>query len=172
MTDSLHETFDALMDELVSPMVIVTTASDGVRAGCLVGFHAQCGMEPPRYAVWLSKANRTYKVGALSDHFAIHFLTNGDRRLAELFGGRTGDEVDKFEHCSWHAGEGGVPLLDDCSNRFVGRRAALLDAGTDHVCLILEPVSADHAGVGAQLSLSDVIDIEPGHGARERQRPR
>jgi len=102
----------------------------------------------------------------------VHFLTRADRALAELFGGCTGDEVDKFGQCSWQEGEGGVPLLDDCPNRFVGRRAALLDSDTDHVCLVLEPISADHAGIGRQLSLAEVIDIEPGHGPRERQRPR
>ena len=168
----VDETFDALMGDLVSPMVVVTTASGGKEAGCLVGFHAQCGMEPLRYAIWLSKANRTYRVGALSDHFAVHFLTRDDREVAELFGGETGDEVDKFAGCAWTPGEGGVPLLDACPNRFVGRRTALLDAGTDHVCIVLAPVAADRAGVTAQMSLPDVIDIDPGHGAEERQRPR
>ena len=40
--------------------------------------------------------------------------------LAELFGGETGDEVDKFARCAWHEGPEGVPMLDGCANRFVG----------------------------------------------------
>jgi len=172
VTGSVEETFDTLMGELVSPMVVVTTASGGTRAGCLVGFHVQCGLEPPRYAIWLSKANRTYKVGALSEVFAVHFLARGDRAIAELFGAATGDEVDKFDRCSWTEGEGGVPLVDACPNRFTGRRTAWLDAGDDHVCIVLEPVEAEHVGLGRPLSLFDVVDLEPGHGATERQRPR
>ena len=31
-------------------MVVVTTAQGDERAGCLVGFHAQSSIEPPRYA--------------------------------------------------------------------------------------------------------------------------
>jgi flavin reductase (DIM6/NTAB) family NADH-FMN oxidoreductase RutF len=169
---STDDDLDALLEELTTPMVVVTTAQDGVRAGCLVGFHGQCGMEPRRYAVWLSKANRTYRVGALSERFAVHFPRRGDRALAELFGGETGDEVDKWERVAWTEGPDGVPLLDACPNRFVGRRVALLDADTDHVCIVLEPEAVDHEGLGEQMSLADVVDIEPGHGADERQRPR
>ena len=44
-----HDELDALMADLDGPMVIVTTAAGDARSGCLVGFHAQCGMEPPRY---------------------------------------------------------------------------------------------------------------------------
>ena len=57
--------FNELMALIDHPMVVVTTAAGHARAGCLVGFHCQCGMEPPLYAVWLSKANHTYRIGAL-----------------------------------------------------------------------------------------------------------
>jgi len=166
-----EEPFDQLMVGLDSPMVIVTTAAGGARAGCLVGFHAQCGMEPPRYAVWLSKANHTYRVGALADVFVVHFLVEGNRPLAELFGTLTGNEVDKFEQCAWSAGPEGVPLLEDCPNRIVGRRAAWLDSGADHVCLMLDPIEASHAGGSNWLTFREVMDLEAGHAAEERQRP-
>jgi flavin reductase (DIM6/NTAB) family NADH-FMN oxidoreductase RutF len=166
------EVFDELMGELDHPMAIVTTASGDVRAGCLVGFHAQCGMEPPAYGVWLSKANHTYRIGALAEVFAVHFPRQEHHALAALFGSTTGDEVDKFERCSWTAGPDGVPLLDDCPDRFVGRRAAFLDAGADHVCLMLRPIDAEHRGAGSGwLRLSQVLDLEPGHPAEDRQEP-
>lgn len=170
----MDEAFDALVGELVTPMAVVTTASPGggePRAGCLVGFHGQCGLEPRRYAVWLSKANRTYRVGVLADTFAVHLLGRDDGEVAALFGTETGDEVDKLARGAWTEGPGGVPLLDACPNRLVGRRVALLDAGADHVCVVLAPVRVDHAGLGPQLSLPDVAGLEPGHGAGERQRP-
>lgn len=172
MSDDVHDRFEALMADRTTEMAIVTTASGGVRAGCLVGFHVQCGIEPPAYAIWLSKANHTYRIGALSSTFAVHFPTPEHHDLAALFGGVTGDEVDKFDQCAWTEGPDGVPLLDDVPDRFVGRRTALLDHLADHVCVTLEPVAADHMGAGRPLTMSDVDDVEPGKRAEERQRPR
>ena len=63
MPDDLDHRFADLMTSLDHPMAIVTTASGEVRSGCLVGFHSQCGIDPPRYAIWLSKGNHTYRAG-------------------------------------------------------------------------------------------------------------
>jgi flavin reductase (DIM6/NTAB) family NADH-FMN oxidoreductase RutF len=164
-------TFNELMVRLDHTVAVLTAASGGVRAGCLVGFHAQCGIDPPEYAVWLSKANRTYRVGALVETFAVHFLGRDDHDLAELFGATTGDDIDKFDQCSWVCGPDGVPVLDRVEDRFVGRRRALLDAGSDHACLVLEPLEAS-VGERALLWFGEVADLEPGHAAEERQRPR
>ena len=87
--------FDSIMASLDAPMAVVTTAAGDERAGCLVGFHAQSSIHPGRYAVWLSKANHTYRVGLLSTHYGVHLLTRDDRPVAELFGTVSGDEVDK-----------------------------------------------------------------------------
>lgn len=164
-------TFDDLMARLDPPMAVVTTVVEGERAGCLVGFHAQCAIEPPRYAVWLSRANDTYRVGALAEVFAVHLLREGDHDLAALFGGETGDDVDKFARCDWTEGEAGVPLLDACPDRFVGRRVGLVDADTDHVCVVLEPLAAEAGPPLARLRLHEVDDVEPGHPAEERHGP-
>jgi flavin reductase (DIM6/NTAB) family NADH-FMN oxidoreductase RutF len=173
MTDDA-ERFSRLMTAADHPMVIVTTASADVRAGCLVGFHAQAGISPLEYAIWLSKANHTYRVGALAERFAVHLPRRDDRDLAELFGGSSGDDVDKFASCRWSEGPGGVPLLDDCPDRFVGERVAWLDPGSDHVCVVLRPVAV-HVDPGRAaddvLWFSSVSDIEAGHAAEERQRP-
>ncbi len=133
--------FEALMGAIDHTMVILTTATDDARAGCLVGFHSQCGIDPPRYAVWVSKANHTYRVAAAAETFAVHVLRSDHLALAELFGGESGDDVDKFAQCSWTAGPDGVPLLDACGDRFVGRRVELVDVGADHVCLVLAPTA-------------------------------
>jgi flavin reductase (DIM6/NTAB) family NADH-FMN oxidoreductase RutF len=162
--------FDDLMGRLDHPMAVVTTAAGSARAGCLVGFHSQCGMEPPAYAIWLSKANHTDRVGVLAETFAVHFLGVLDRPLAVLFGTTSGDTVDPFERCDWVEGPDGVPVLGQVADRFVGRRVALLDVGADHVCVVLEPVEV-HVGEGGLLPLSDVTDLEAGHPATDRQRP-
>jgi flavin reductase (DIM6/NTAB) family NADH-FMN oxidoreductase RutF len=163
--------FEALMGQLDSPMVVVTTASAGARAGCLVGFHTQSSIHPARYAIWLSKANHTFRLGLLADTFAVHFLGETDRGLAELFGTQTGDTTDKFEQCEWTEGPDGVPLLDDCLNRFVARRVALLDEGGDHVCLVVEPNRAEHASPFSPMTFQQLRDLDAGHDSDDRQAP-
>jgi flavin reductase (DIM6/NTAB) family NADH-FMN oxidoreductase RutF len=158
--------FDRLMARLDHPMAVVTTAFGDERAGCLVGFHAQCSIEPPQYAVWISKVNHTYRVAALAETFVVHFLGRGDRAVAELFGTTTGDDTDKFARCSWVEGPDGVPVLDQIADRVVGRRTALLDAGGDHVCVVLAPVQA-FSGSGALLGYDEVDDLQAGHPADE-----
>ena len=114
--------FGTLMSALDNPLIVVTTAEAGERAGCLVGFHTQSSIDPQRYCVWLSKANHTYRVGLHSSHLAIHFLSAADLPLAELFGTLTGDTVDKFAGLRVSPGAGGAPVLADCPNWLVARR--------------------------------------------------
>jgi flavin reductase (DIM6/NTAB) family NADH-FMN oxidoreductase RutF len=162
------DAFDALMAGADSAMVVVTVSDGDERAGCLVGFHTQCSIDPPRFAVWVSKANHTCRVALRSSHLAVHFLGGDDRDLAELFGGETGDEVDKFEAVDWEPGPGGVPVLRRCDNRVVLRRLVLLDESSDHLCIVAEPVDAACSAGFMPLRLGAVTDIDPGHDADER----
>lgn len=146
------------------PMHVVTAAADGERSGCLVGFAAQCSIEPPRFAVWLSKKNHTFRVANKAQHLGVHFPGPDDHALAELFGGETGDEVDKFARVAWREGPEGVPVLDDLPTWFVGRVSERFDSG-DHVCFMLVPVAASVGGSGRQLGFQAVRDIDAGHEA-------
>jgi flavin reductase (DIM6/NTAB) family NADH-FMN oxidoreductase RutF len=160
-------TASALQEQLTSqfdpPLVVVTVTDGQERSGCLVGFSTQCSIDPGRFAIWVSRANHTFPVGMDADVFAVHFLTEADRPVAELFGGETDDRVDKFARCDWRPGDGGVPLLEACPNRFVGRRVALLDTGGDHVCMVLEPFEVASAGPFRPLRHSHVSGLEAGH---------
>ncbi|MFL6205193.1 MAG: flavin reductase family protein [Acidimicrobiales bacterium] len=160
----MRAAFDELMGDLDQSMVIVTTVAGDERSGCLVGFHSQCSIDPVRYVVWLSQANHTHGVAVRASTFAVHLIPTGRHDLAELFGGRTGDEVDKLARCEWRDGPGGVPLIDGCPDRFVGERVGWL-AGGDHDGVVLEPVDAERSGDGPWLRLSDATDIDAGHAA-------
>jgi flavin reductase (DIM6/NTAB) family NADH-FMN oxidoreductase RutF len=163
--------FNTLMAALDSPLIVVTTADERERAGCLVEFHVQSSIEPQRYCVWLSKANYTYRVALQSSHLVIHFLTADDLPLAELFGTQTGDTVDKFAGLAVDSGPGGAPVLQQCPNWLAVRRIALLDEGGDHVCLTTEPVAAQTAGPFRPLRISRAGHLKAGHGAEERPEP-
>lgn len=169
---SSGEDFNALMTLSDPSMVIVTTADDRERAGCLVGFHAQSGLEPGNFTVWLSKANHTFRVAVFAQSIAVHFLAADDIDLATTFGTISGDDQDKFALCDWHAGPDDVPLLDGCPNRIVGRKVALLDTRSDHVCVVLDPIDAHHDGPFTPMRLSDVVHLRAGHQAEERPQPR
>jgi flavin reductase (DIM6/NTAB) family NADH-FMN oxidoreductase RutF len=166
------DAFDALIAGLDPAMAIVTAVSDSERAGCLIGFHAQCSISPRRYVVWLSKANHTFRVALHARHFAVHFLPEdiGDD-LPRLFGTVSGDDVDKFARCAWEPGRGGVPVLRDCPTRFTAERVALLDEGSDHVCLVIAPTEAWAEDGFRPLRLSQVTHLQPGHESEERPEP-
>lgn len=163
--------FDEVMAQLDPPMAIVTTSNGHERAGCLIGFHAQSGIDPQSLTVWLSKANHTFRVGATAQTFAVHFLSVDDVGLAELFGTTTGDDIDKFSRCEWHEGPDGVPLLDALGQHVVGRKQALLETSADHVCVVLDPVETFYRGPFEPLRLADVRHLDPGHDAAERPEP-
>ena len=166
-----RDAFDSLMASLDSPMAVVTAAAGHERAGCLIGFHAQCSIDPGQHAVWLSKANHTYRVALLGSHLGVHLLTEEDRDIATLFGTVSGDDTDKFAGLAVESGPGGVPLLATCPNRLVVRRVALLDVGGDHVCFVTEPIEATTTGAFRPLRLSAVSGLDAGHDVHERPRP-
>lgn len=153
---------DGFFDRLDPDMCVVTAAADGERAGCLAGFASQCSMRPQRFVVWLSRANRTYRVARSAHCLAVHLLTREQRGLAELFGGETGDEVDKFARVAWHEGHGGAAVLADAAAWFVGTVLHRTDGG-DHVGFVLDPVQWGEGPGGPLLRLSDALPIEAGH---------
>jgi flavin reductase (DIM6/NTAB) family NADH-FMN oxidoreductase RutF len=159
-----ERTFQRLVTRLDYPMFIATVAAGGERAGCLIGFATQCSIHPPRFLAGISDKNRTYRVAQGAESMAIHLVPEGATELAELFGGETGDEVDKFERCAWRPGPNDVPLLDDCPNRFVGRILERVDFG-DHTGMVLEPFYADEDEASGQLGFHRAKRIDPGHEA-------
>lgn len=165
--------FDRITQTLDPPLLVVTAANGRERAGCVVGFHAQCSLDPLRYAIWLSKANRTYRVALDSEYLGIHLLGAGNHRLGKWFGGHSGDDVDTFADVAVDLGPGGVPLLRGVPGRFAGRRVSLFDDDEgDHACFVVEPGpghadepdSAETPGSGeGLLTVSGLSDVEPGH---------
>jgi flavin reductase (DIM6/NTAB) family NADH-FMN oxidoreductase RutF len=166
MTDERKptEAFDELVGELDYPMFIATTSADGERAGCLVGFATQCSIDPPRFLVCLSDKNYTCRVARRAEALAVHFVPASAPYLAELFGGTTGDEVDKFARCEWREGPHDLPILSECDNWFAGAVLARHDLG-DHIGFLLEP-TATHTGIPLEeFTFHRARRIEPGHEA-------
>ncbi len=166
MADMDHmDDMDAFTSRLDPDMCVVTAAAGGERAGCLVGFASQCSLRPVRFVVWLSEVNRTFRVARSAQVLAVHLLAREQVGLAEIFGGRTGDDgVDKFQDVRWRQGYGGAVVLQDTEAWFVGRVVRHADGG-DHIGFVLDPVEwgAREGSSTPLLRLSDARGIEPGH---------
>ena len=94
---------------------------------------------------------------------AIHWLADDDRGLAELFGGETGDEIDKFERSAWQPGPGGAPVLEGIKGWVAGPVVDRLDVG-DHVAFVIDAATGAAADRSAgELGFQAVKDLEPGH---------
>jgi flavin reductase (DIM6/NTAB) family NADH-FMN oxidoreductase RutF len=159
----VQRTFDRLAGLLDYSMFIVTArAPDGEPLGCLVGFATQTSIDPGRMLVCLSRTNRTYTRGRDAEHLGVHWIPAEAADLAELFGGATGDEVDKFARTPWADGPCAVPILARCPNWIVGRVLARFDVG-DHDGYLLEPRAAQAGAAGAEFSFHRAKAIAPGH---------
>src|SRR5437588_2220570 len=154
--------FERLMAQLDYSLLIVTVASGGERSGCLVGFASQVSIDPPRFLICLSVKNRTHRIARDAEVVVVHFLPAEAVEIAELFGGETGDEVDKLARVEWRRGPGGAPVLGALEDWFAGRILSRLDFG-DHCGLVLEPIEGEAHHSGSPLTFRRAKRIEPGH---------
>ena len=157
-------TVHQLVGDLDYPMFIVTVATSAERAGCLVGFLTQCSIDPPRFIVCLSDKNRTFRVACAAQVMVVHLVPSQATELAELFGSRSGDKVDKFARCRWSEGPGGAPLLADCGSWFAARILDRIEGG-DHWAFLLDPFEAASDSGERPFNFHRAKRLEPGHGA-------
>ena len=75
-----------------------------------------------------------------ADYFAVHILSREQEELSGRFAKRG---ADKFAGLTPARGPDGIPLLDDCSARFVCRTAYQYEGG-DHIIFVGEVVDFDH----------------------------
>ncbi len=143
------------------PVFIVTTTDGVQRDGCVIGFATQTSVHPGRFLVCLSRANRTFALAREASALAVHLIPRERADLAELFGGETGDEVDKLARCEWTAGPHDLPILGGCPSWFAGSILSRHDLG-DHEGYLLDPIAARYEP-GELLYFQDVKYIEPGH---------
>lgn len=169
-SDAASSAFDQLIHRRNAAMLIATvsvgTGRDIERSGCLVGFATQCSIEPRRFLLCLSVVNHTTELASRAELVGVHAVPADRFDLAERFGGETGDDgsVDKFADGGWFEGPQGVPMLEDCPDRFLGRVLERAPLG-DHVGYVLEPVQAEVGPPYRYLHLDRAEEITPGHPA-------
>jgi flavin reductase (DIM6/NTAB) family NADH-FMN oxidoreductase RutF len=160
-TPNVNKEFARLVATLDYPVYVATTAGEGEPAGCLVGFATQCSIHPPRFLACISKKNHTFELARRAAVFAVHVIDEENKAIAEVFGGESGDRVDKFARVRWHYVDG-VPVLADCPRWFTGSVLEQIDLG-DHVGHLLEPLHVEAGSPAEQLTYQQARDIKPGH---------
>jgi flavin reductase (DIM6/NTAB) family NADH-FMN oxidoreductase RutF len=158
----VDQDFARLVGQLDYSLFVVTVAHEEERDGCLIGFATQVSIHPARFLVCLSVKNRTYRIAAQAETLVVHPVPDDAEDLAVLFGGETGDEVDKLDRCRWEPGPDGAPVLSDLDSWFAGRVLGHIGFG-DHVGFVLEPTVVHQAKTRETLTFRRGPAIEPGH---------
>ena len=131
----------------------------------MVGFATQTSIDPPRFAVCLSHNNRTYRHGRDAELLGVHCVPeHADRAGRSCSAARRETRSTSSPRPPWREGPEGVPLLDGCPNRFVGRVLWRRDAG-DHDVFLLEPVAAEKGSGEDEFTFHRAKRIEAGHEA-------
>lgn len=159
---NLDAEFSKLVSQLDYSLFVITAANGQERAGCLIGFASQVSIHPSRFLACLSVKNRTYRVASEARTLVVHLVPEDADELAQLFGGETGDDTDKFARCEWAPGPDGTPVVTGLRNWFAGRVIERIDFG-DHVGFLLEPVKVNQEEKQEPFTFRRGRWIDPGH---------
>jgi len=159
---TLEGDFSKLVSQLDYSLFIVTVADGDDLGGCLIGFASQVSIKPARFLACISIRNRTYRLARRARTLVVHPVPEEAEELAVLFGGQSGDQLDKFDRCRWEPGPDGAPVLTELQNWFAGRVLERIEFG-DHVGFLLEPTEVSSGATYETFTFRRGKWIDPGH---------
>ncbi len=118
-------------------LFVISTSAHGKNNGMINNTVFQITDQPLQILLGMDKSHLTTGLIEKNLSFAVLFLRPDQIQLVKRFGFQSGRETDKFEGITWHAGETGVPILDDCGGYLECRvqPEKIWDAGTHRVFL-------------------------------------
>jgi flavin reductase (DIM6/NTAB) family NADH-FMN oxidoreductase RutF len=105
--------FRETMRELASGVALVTSATDGKRAGCAVTSLTSLSLAPPSLLVCLNRDSSTLRAIRASGVFAVSMLGVGHEPLARRFSDPGLSGAERFAEGEWLKLETGAPVLSD-----------------------------------------------------------
>lgn len=121
--------------------VVVITAPGEPPAGFTATSFTSVSLDPPLVSFCLANAASAGPAVARAEVVAVHVLSQEQEKVARIF---ATSGIDRFAtHGAWHAGPGGVPLLDGVLARLVCRVTQRVEAG-DHTIVLATPETGDH----------------------------
>ncbi|NMX60626.1 flavin oxidoreductase [Pseudomonas sp. WS 5059] len=124
--------------------VTVVTAADasGRKVGVTANSFNSVSLDPPLILWSIDKRSTSHEVFETASHFAVNVLAADQIDLSNNF---ARPKEDRFAEVEYQAGEGGAPILADCSARFECEKYQQVDGG-DHWIMIGKVVAFDDCG--------------------------
>ena len=124
--------------------VTVVTAADasGRKVGVTANSFNSVSLDPPLILWSIDKRSTSHAVFETASHFAVNVLAADQIDLSNNF---ARPKEDRFAEVEYQAGEGGAPILADCSARFECEKFQQVDGG-DHWIMIGKVVAFDDCG--------------------------
>lgn len=114
-----------------------TTAGD---VGLTANSFNSVSLSPPMVLWSLAKSAFSVDAFKAAEYFSVHILSEDQQYLSNQFAKKG---ADKFSGLSVSRGPGDVPLLEDCSARFLCKTAYQYEGG-DHIIFVGEVLNFSH----------------------------
>jgi len=136
--------------------VYLLTVRDGDRInGMPLSLFSQVSFNPPLVIAGVSEKRLSHSMIKNAGRFAIIFLRQDQKELAQKFKDKDPDTSLKFEGLKWHDGKLGCPVLNDCLAYIECELIDSYDPG-DHTVFIGEVKNAEVVKEGSLLLISDL----------------
>jgi flavin reductase len=128
--------FTGAMALAATAVSVVTTDGPAGRCGITVSAVASVSADPPLVLACINRRSPAAAARTANGAFAVSFLAERDRDVAETFAGRprAGTPFDFARHV-WIEGACGLPLLADAVTAFECETEEAYDAGTHRIFL-------------------------------------
>lgn len=140
---SVKEAFDKFKPE--SCVFVISVDADGKPGGMIAGWNMKCSVDPPLFAVSLSKSGHTHRLIQQCKQFVIAVPNSELIEPLLLFGSTHGNETDKFAVSGIETIEAAfvsVPLIRKATINFECALVREVESG-DHILFIGE-ILASH----------------------------
>ena len=102
----------------VSSVCVITTEHEGQRYGLTATAVSSVTADPPRLLVCVNKSGMTHEKILSAGHFCVNVLAEEQDRVAMVFAGMGGKDVDRFAVGEWTTLATGSPALEGASAVF------------------------------------------------------
>lgn len=133
---SIKASYDQFKPESV--VFVITIDEDENPAGMVAGWNMKASMDPPMFAVSISKKYHTHKLIRKSKEFVIAVANRSLENEVRFFGSTHGNEVDKFKETGLQTETSQFitsPLIKNATVNFECELVSETDAG-DHVIFL------------------------------------
>ncbi len=143
---TIKEPFDPIefrnaLGSFTTGVTVVTTRSDELGdVGLTANSFNSVSLSPPMVLWSLAKSAFSLPAFKTAEYFAVHILSEEQQPVSNQFA-RRGE--DKFSGLALERGPGDIPLLPDCSARFVCKTAYQYEGG-DHIIFVGEVLDFSH----------------------------